>query len=89
MRPNQPAKIGTLNMQEHWKNYINGEWVEGGSGWLMVTAPGTGEDIAKIAMADTADINRAVAAAKACHESGTLSDLRPVERSRMVRKMGD
>ena len=48
-------------MQEHWKNYINGEWVEGGSGWLMVTAPGTGEDIAKIAMADTADINRAVA----------------------------
>lgn len=76
-------------MQEHWKNYINGEWVEGGSGWLMVTAPGTGEDIAKIAMADTADINRAVAAAKACHESGALSDLRPVERSRMVRKMGD
>ena len=76
-------------MKEYWQNYINGEWVDGGAGRLMVTNPGTGEPLAEVAMADAQDINRAVAAALACHNSGALSDLRPVERSRMVRKMGD
>ena len=76
-------------MQSYWKNYIDGNWVDGGAGRLTVTNPGTGEPLAEIAMADAADIDRAVAAALACHHSGALSDLRPVERSRMVRKMGD
>jgi acyl-CoA reductase-like NAD-dependent aldehyde dehydrogenase len=34
-------------------------------------------------------VDRAVAAARACHVSGALSSLRPVERGRMVRAMGD
>ncbi len=34
------------------------------------------------------DIDRAVAAAKACHDSRALSALRPVERSRKVQQMG-
>ena len=76
-------------MQSYWKNYIDGNWVDGGAGRLTVTNPGTGEPLAEIAMADAADIDRAVVAALACHHSGALSDLRPVERSRMVRKMGD
>ena len=76
-------------MKDYWQNYINGAWVDGGAGRLMVTNPGTGENLAEIAMADAADVDRAVAAAMACHNSGALSDLRPVERSRMVRKMGD
>jgi aldehyde dehydrogenase (NAD+) len=79
----------TTKMQQYWQNYIDGKWVDGGSGRLAVTNPGTGETIGEIAIASTADVDRAVAAANACHQSGALSDLRPVMRSRMVRKMGD
>jgi len=75
-------------MQDYWQNYIGGKWVDGGAGRLGVTNPGTGEALAEIALADAADVDRAVAAALTCHQSGALSDLRPVERGRMVRKMG-
>ena len=75
-------------MQDFFQNYLNGSWIDGGGGRLSVNNPGTGEHLAEVALADAADIDRAVAAALACHESGALSDLRPVERSRMVCKMG-
>ena len=75
-------------MQDFFQNYVNGSWIDGGGGRLSVNNPGTGEYLAEVALADAADIDRAVAAALACHESGALSDLRPVERSRMVCKMG-
>ena len=75
-------------MQDFFQNYLNGSWIDGGGGRLSVNNPGTGEHLAEVALADAADIDLAVAAALACHESGALSDLRPVERSRMVCKMG-
>ena len=39
-------------------------------------------------MADAVDVDRAVQAARRVHLSGALSDLRPVERGRMVQAMG-
>ncbi|MEM9107197.1 MAG: aldehyde dehydrogenase family protein [Pseudomonadota bacterium] len=78
-----------LEIRSDWQNYINGRFVDGGAGWLAVDDPATGEVIAEQALANAADVDRAVQAAKACHESGALADLRPVERGRMVRKMGD
>ena len=75
--------------QDYWQNYVDGNWVDGGAGRLTVENPGTGEPLAEIALADAADIDRAVKAALACHESGVLSSMRPVERGRMVRGMGD
>ena len=75
--------------QDYWQNYVDGAWVDGGAGRLTVENPGTGEALADIACADAEDIGRAVAAAKACHESGVLTAMRPVERGRMVRGMGD
>ena len=75
-------------MQDNGLNYINGTWLEGGAGRISVTDPGTGATLAEQALADAADVDRAVAAARACHESGALSDLRPVERGRMVQAMG-
>ena len=38
-------------MQEYWQNYINGRWVDGGSGRLAVTNPGTGEELAELRIA--------------------------------------
>ena len=50
--------------------------------------PGTGEKLAAQALADTGDVDRAVMAAQRFHQSGALSDLRTVERGRMVQAMG-
>jgi aldehyde dehydrogenase (NAD+) len=76
-------------VKSYWQNYIDGKFCDGGAGRLAVDDPGTGEKLAEQAIADISDVDRAVQAAKRVHESGALSDLRPVERGRMVRKMGD
>lgn len=76
-------------IKTYWQNYIDGEFVDGGAGRISVDNPATGEQISEQALADAADIDRSVQAARRCHESGALSDLRPVERGRMVRQMGE
>ena len=76
-------------MQDYWQNYVNGAWVDGNGGRLRVDNPGTGERLAEIALADAGDIDRAVGAARACHESGALTAMRPVERGRLVRAIGE
>lgn len=75
-------------MKTYWQNYIDGTWVDGGAGRIEVVNPGTGEKLAEHALADAADVDRAVKAAQRVHQSGVLSDLRPVERGRMVQAMG-
>lgn len=75
-------------MKTYWQNYIDGTWVDGGAGRIDVINPGTGEKLAEHALADAADVDRAVKAAQRVHQSGVLSDLRPVERGRMVQAMG-
>ena len=78
-----------VEVKPYWQNYIAGAWVDGGAGRLGVEDPATGHVIAEQAVADAADVDRAVAAARDCADSGVLSAMRPVERGRMVRKMGD
>ena len=75
-------------MKDYWQNYVDGDWVDGGAGRVDVVNPGTGEVLAAQALADEADVDRAVAAAKRVHESGVLPAMRPVERGRLVQAMG-
>lgn len=75
-------------MKTYWQNYIDGAWVDGGAGRIDIINPATGEKLAEQALADAGDVDRAVQAARRVHLSGTLSDLRPVERGRMVQAMG-
>lgn len=75
-------------MKSYWQNYIDGAWVDGGAGRIDVINPGTGEKLAEQALAGGGDVDRAVMAAQRVHQSGALSDLRPVERGRMVQAMG-
>ena len=77
-----------LNIAEYWKNYIDNQWVDGGSERLSIENPATGEHLAWQAVADRQDVAKAVSAAKACHESGVLNAMRPVERGRLIRQMG-
>jgi len=73
----------------YWQNYIDGKFVDGSNGRLAVEDPASGEVIAEQAMADAGDVDVAVKAAKRCHESNVLTDMRPVERGRLVRQIGD
>ena len=75
--------------QDYYQNYVDSNWVDGGAGTLAVKNPGNGEPLAEIALADAADIDRAVKAALACHKSGGLSSMGPVNRDRLARGMGD
>ena len=50
-------------MKPYWMNYIAGQWVDGGAGNIPVLDPATGEVLAEHAIADAADVDRAVAAA--------------------------
>ena len=71
-----------------FQNYINGKFVAGGAGQIEVSNPANGQTVGEQALADASDVDKAVAAAKALHVSGKFSALRPVERGRMVQKMG-
>lgn len=76
-------------MQDVYLNWIDGAWAEGGAGRMTVENPSTGQALAEQALANASDVDRAVTAARRIHESGALTALRPVERGRMVRAMGD
>ncbi|MBY6141530.1 aldehyde dehydrogenase family protein [Leisingera daeponensis] len=76
------------DVKPNWQNYVDGSWIDGGAGRIDVFNPGTGEKLAEQALADAGDVDRAVTAARRVHLSGALSDLRPVERGRMVQAMG-
>ena len=78
-----------VEIAKQWFNYIDAQWVPGGAGKLAVECPSDRSEIAEISLADSADVGLAVGAARRCHESAVLSDLRPIERGRMVRKMGE
>lgn len=71
-------------MKSYWQNYIDGTWVDGGAGRIDGINPGTGEKLAEQALADAANVDRAVMAAQRVHMSGALSDLRPVDRGRGI-----
>jgi len=64
---------------------IDGEWLPAESGkTFAVHNPATGEEIARVAKADTPDVDRAVRAAHRAFEHGPWSDLRPPERARLL-----
>jgi phenylacetaldehyde dehydrogenase len=69
--------------------FINGQWVDAASGKTFETPnPATGETLAHVAEGDAADINRAVAAARAAFD-GPWSRMTPSERGRIIWKIGD
>lgn len=75
-------------MRDYWQNYIDGTWCDGGAGRIDVIDPGTSEVLAAHALADAGDVDRAVRAAERVHGSRVLTDMRPIERGRMVQEMG-
>jgi acyl-CoA reductase-like NAD-dependent aldehyde dehydrogenase len=69
--------------------FINGELVEPQSGETRdLTEPATGEALARVGMAGEADVDRAVAAARAALD-GPWGKTTPTERSRLLHALAD
>ncbi|MEA4908289.1 MAG: gamma-aminobutyraldehyde dehydrogenase [Chloroflexi bacterium] len=70
--------------------WIDGAWVESkGGGVLSVENPASGEKIAEVVDASTADVDCAVQAARTAFYDGRWSRLTPGERSKILWKLAD
>ncbi|SRR5579871_3087677 len=72
------------------KLLINNRWIPSVSGKEFSTVnPSTGEEICRIAEADAADVNKAVAAARAAFERGPWKKINASERGRLLNRLAD
>ncbi|HET6523099.1 aldehyde dehydrogenase [Sphingopyxis sp.] len=70
--------------------FIAGKFKDALSGQTIATVnPATGQEIASFAACNTADVDEAVAAARAAFEAGTWSREAPAERKRVLLKFAD
>ncbi len=70
--------------------YINGAWCDAVDGECFdVTAPATGELLARAASASSADVDRAVRAARAAFDAGPWPHTPPHERARILHAIAD
>ena len=72
------------------KLLINGKWVDAASGKTFPTInPCTGEASAQVADADAADVDKAVASARAAFETGTWRKMSAAQRGVLMNKLAD
>src|ERR1700745_2046939 len=72
------------------KLLINGKWVDSASGKTFPTInPSTGEVIAQVAEADAADVDKAVAAARAAFDKGPWRKMSASQRGVLMNKLAD
>ncbi len=77
-------------MQVHDKLFIGGEWVDpAGSDVIEVISPHTEEVVGRVPEGTTADIDRAVAAARTAFDEGEWPRLAPAERIAAVQRFSD
>jgi phenylacetaldehyde dehydrogenase len=70
--------------------FIDGEWVESTHDrTIAVFDPSTGRQVAAVADASDADVDRAVAAARRAFDNGRWSGLAPQERERALHRLAD
>ncbi|MCJ8280014.1 MAG: aldehyde dehydrogenase family protein, partial [Rivularia sp. ALOHA_DT_140] len=83
-RLKQEVKIGQTKL------LINNEWVESISGKRFETInPATGEVICDVSEADTADVDKAVEAAKNAFHNGEWSRMSATRRGELLYKLAD
>src|SRR5260370_13692765 len=72
------------------KLLINGQWVNSTSGKTFPTInPSTGEVIPQVAEADAADVDKAVAAARAAFDKGAWRKMGASQRGVLMNKLAD
>ena len=74
-----------VDIRKHWRNFIDGEWVDAADGRVIpVIDPATGETISTVARGNVAEIDNAVAAARRCFESRALLTMGPAARGELM-----
>lgn len=69
---------------------VDNDWIEASSGEVFdVFNPATGQVLAEVALADEADVDAAVEAARLAYESGPWHTMSPAERGELIWKLGD
>src|ERR1700758_1512902 len=72
------------------KLLINNKWVDAASGKTFPTInPSTGEAITQVAEADAADVDKAVAAARAAFDKGPWRKMNAAQRGVLMNKLAD
>ncbi len=70
--------------------YIGGQWLESSNGATDASIePSTLGEITRIAMATPADLDRAVAAARAAFDGGPWRTMKPLARERLIHRLAD
>jgi len=91
--PKQSSKTATSEKPTSltdYKMFIGGEWVSSLSGETMPsTNPYTGQTLATVPKANSADIDRAVKAARQAFEEGPWANMSAQNRGKLLRKFGD
>ncbi|MGH8315014.1 MAG: aldehyde dehydrogenase family protein, partial [Steroidobacterales bacterium] len=87
---NSPSPGVTQFLKKKPRLLIGGEWVDAKSSQsLAVYDPATGIQIASIADASAADVDRAVAAARNALEQGPWAEMLPNQREALIWKLSD
>src|SRR5690606_32160104 len=69
--------------------FIGGEWVTGSGAKADVFEPSTGQLLTRITRADSADLDRAVQAAREQFDHGEWPRIKPLERERYINALAD
>ena len=69
--------------------YIDGEWVESAGGTIATINPATEEVLADVAIATSAEIDAAVAAARVALEKSAWATMLPVQRAALLFRLAD
>jgi 5-carboxymethyl-2-hydroxymuconic-semialdehyde dehydrogenase len=73
----------------HHSLYIDGQWTDTAGAYMPVYEPALGEPMAYVARGGAADVDRAVAAARAAFDSGPWPHTPPHERARILHAIAD
>jgi aldehyde dehydrogenase (NAD+) len=86
----KPEKSSRKPQIRQTKLLIDGKWVNAASGKTFATLdPATGEEIAQVAEADKADVDKAVAAARRAFDAGPWPKTSAAERGNLLWKLAD
>ena len=77
------------NLVDTYGSYIDGRWVEPDIGRYDVVDPSTGQVIATAPDAGLAQVEQAIAAARAAFDEGSWTTAEPAERSRCLQQLSD
>ena len=75
------------DLARNWKLYIDGKWTDAGGGTFDVINPATEETVAKAPNATTADLERAIAAARRAFDEGPWRRTTPQDRARIIERL--